>query len=134
MNTEITGLTSITLKESPSMDFVTPPEPPLYDLDILYSSGKEDDEFIKNLLTIFVDSMPDGVQEIKAAAESRNFELLRKAAHKMKSSIDLLGIDSLKGTIRNLEMMTEDDPELNHQIEFLTVTMQHVVKQLSALL
>jgi len=67
----------------------------LYDLTYLESAGQEDSEFIKKLVSMFIEIMPVNLDELNEVVKTKDFKQIRKTAHKIKSSIDLLGIHSL---------------------------------------
>ena len=106
---------------------------PLYDLSFINATGKEDAEFIKKLIGIFIEIMPLSMDELKLAVAQGNIVQVRKAAHKMKSSIDLLGINSIKDTVRKLEVIEEGNGALNEYTTKMEQTINQVIAQFSAL-
>lgn len=75
----------------------------LYDLSAVEALCGGDQEFIKTMAKMFVDTMPQSIGEIKDAVASENWEMVGKHAHKMKSTIDSMGINSIKEDIRTVE-------------------------------
>ena len=75
----------------------------LYDLAFINEFAKGDSSFVKKMVSIFVDTMNTELVHLEKAGEEKQFEKISKIAHKMKSAIDGLGINSLKQTIRQLE-------------------------------
>lgn len=110
------------------------PSPPLYDLTILHSMGREDSSFVKNLIAIFIDSMPESVAEIRRHAVENSTEKVMRDAHKMKSSIELLGIHSLAGTIKALEHADEQNGSMMTHIDVLENTINSVIAELQHLI
>lgn len=110
------------------------PSEKLYDLSMVDSIGKDDPEFVKNILTIFIDTMPANADSLAKAGNEHNYESISKIAHKMKSSIDLLGVNSLKYTIRKLENVVVGDNEYMPLIENVKSTIGEVVIQLKELI
>jgi len=106
----------------------------LFDLSMINTIGKDDPAFAKKIITIFIETMPETIQNLIQAGNEKNLEQISKIAHKMKSSIDLLGIDSLKQPIRKLENViignNEDYPPL---IEEVKNTLKEVFQQLKEL-
>ena len=89
-----------------------PPPPPvekLYDLSLINTIGKDDSAFAKKIITIFLESMPESLDNLVKFAQDKNYEQISKTAHKMKSSIDSMGISSLKDIIRELEATKADN-------------------------
>jgi len=118
------------------LDFKDPgatSEARLYDLSMITSIEKGDSTFEKELINIFMETMPESVIELRNAANNKNREQIRKTAHRMKSSLDLFGIHSLKDTITKLETTANED-EVDAHINFLDKTLKEVCTQLKELL
>jgi CheY-like chemotaxis protein len=75
----------------------------LYDLAMVESIAGGDTGFIKKMVQIFLDTMPPSADQLQAELKQQNWIALSKLAHKMKSTIDSMGIDSLKDVIRTIE-------------------------------
>ena len=75
----------------------------LYDLAFINEFAKGDSSFVKKMVTIFVDTMNTELAHLETAGAELQYEKISKIAHKMKSAIDGLGINTLKQTIRELE-------------------------------
>ena len=75
----------------------------LYDLTMVESISGGDQGFIKKMVQLFVDTMPQNVGDLQTALQQENWEMVGKHAHKMKSTIDSMGITLLKEDIRAIE-------------------------------
>jgi HPt (histidine-containing phosphotransfer) domain-containing protein len=75
----------------------------LYDLTMVESISGGDQSFIRKMVQLFIDTMPQNVSELQSALQQENWEMVGKQAHKMKSTIDSMGIDLLKDDIRAVE-------------------------------
>ncbi len=106
----------------------------LYDLTYLESASVDDKEFIKKLVSMFIEIMPESLHELNEAANIKDIKQVRKSAHKMKSSIELMGIHSLKDTIKTLEFIADDDNSLDVHIDYLNNKMNEVFAQLKELI
>jgi HPt (histidine-containing phosphotransfer) domain-containing protein len=80
-----------------------PPVEKLYDLSLINTIGKDDPAFAKKIVSIFLETMPESLDTLMKVVQEKNYEQIGKIAHKMKSSIDSMGIASLKDVIRELE-------------------------------
>lgn len=85
-------------------EFVVNSSVPLYDLSMIESISGGDQQFIKQMVKLFLENMPQNVRTLKLAVEEKNWEQMWKAAHKMKSTIDSLNIVLLKQDIRAIEL------------------------------
>lgn len=75
----------------------------LYDLTMVESISGGDQDFIKKMVQLFVDTMPQNLKDLQQSLKEENWEMVGKHAHKMKSTIDSMGITSLKDDIRTVE-------------------------------
>jgi CheY-like chemotaxis protein len=95
----------------------------LYDLTMIQSVSGGDDSFIKKMIRLFIQTVPQNVQELADAATTGNWEQVSKMAHKLKSTIDSMGIRSIHDVIRTIEMhaknrdQVERIPEMVKQVE-----------------
>ena len=80
---------------------------PLYNLTKLEDIAKGNQKFIDKMLRLFIDQVPDSVAEIKMAYKEGDFQNIKKTAHKIKPTIDIMEIVSLKNVIRDMEKNAE---------------------------
>jgi CheY-like chemotaxis protein/HPt (histidine-containing phosphotransfer) domain-containing protein len=96
----------------------------LYDLTMIRSVSGGDPAFIKKMILLFMDTVPQNVRELVDAAAAENWEQVSKMAHKLKSTIDSMGIKSIHDDIRKVESDAKARQNLDH--------IPHVVKQVEA--
>jgi CheY-like chemotaxis protein/HPt (histidine-containing phosphotransfer) domain-containing protein len=75
----------------------------LYDLSMIQSVSGGDEEFIKKMIVLFIETVPNNLREMSEAVGCQNWDLAGKMAHKLKSTIDSMGIKSLRDQIRKIE-------------------------------
>ena len=61
------------------------------------------DEFISQMLTLFIEQTPEAVDRMEKHLHDHNWELLSKVAHKMKPSIMFVGLKELEKDVKNVE-------------------------------
>ena len=100
----------------PSLAFVakqclpsTEKKDPLFSLVKLEEIAKGNQQFIDKMLRLFIDQVPDSVTEIKRAYKEQDYQAVRKVAHRIKPTIDIMEIISLKKEIRDIEKDAERD-------------------------
>jgi CheY-like chemotaxis protein len=98
----------------------------LYDLTMIQSVSGGDKAFIKKMILLFIETVPQNVQELVDATERRNWELVSKMAHKLKSTIDSMGIRTIRDQIRTIEMNAKNQEQLE-QIPNLVKQIESVV-------
>ena len=75
----------------------------LYDLSMVRSVSGGDEGFIKKMVLLFVETTPPTLGELQQALTAQQWERVGKLAHKLKSTIDSMGITALKDDIRTIE-------------------------------
>ncbi len=76
---------------------------PLYDLTMVRSVSGGDEAFIKKMVQLFIETVPPGIVDLHDAHGKKEWQRVGKVAHKLKSTIDSMGIVSLKDDIRLIE-------------------------------
>jgi PAS domain S-box-containing protein len=76
---------------------------PLYDLSMVRSVSGGDEVFIKKMVHLFIETVPPGVADLQDALQKQEWQRIGKVAHKLKSTIDSMGISALRDDIRQIE-------------------------------
>lgn len=101
------------------------PEEKLYNLSVIQAVSGGDAEFVKKMVLLFIETVPANIKELIVFTETGNWELVSKMAHKLKSTLDAMGMHVLKQVIRTIELtaknkeQTEGIPALVHQLNIL---------------
>jgi CheY-like chemotaxis protein/HPt (histidine-containing phosphotransfer) domain-containing protein len=112
---------SIVEEEEPSVNG-EPDQNKLYDLNMIRSVSGGDEAFIKKMILLFIETVPQNVKELVDATSNKNWEQVAKMAHKLKSTIDSMGIRSLHDQIRKIEQQakkveqTDQMPAMVHHV------------------
>ena len=75
----------------------------LYNLEKLYTIENRDTDFIKEVVSLFLKTIPQLSRDLVKAAKEKKWDDVYFLAHKMKATIDLLNIESLQKEIRVVE-------------------------------
>lgn len=105
----------------------------LFDLGKLREIGKGNQAFIDKMIKLFSEQAPLSVQEIKEAYGQKDLEKVKAVAHRLKPSIDNMGIHSLTKEIRQIETLAlsgDQEQELPGLIEQLETVLVEVVGRL----
>jgi CheY-like chemotaxis protein len=89
----------------------------LYDLSIVQSVSGGDKAFIRKMILLFIETVPQNLTELSVALRTENWEQVGKMAHKLKSTVDSMGIKSIHGDIRAVETNAKQQKDL-HEIPF----------------
>ena len=109
------------------------PAVPLYDLKKLESIAQNNQTFILKMVTLFSRQAPSDVHEIEMAFEKKDYHTVRAVAHRMKPSIDNMGIVSLHGLIREIELYNETET-MASQLDTKICFLKETISQVAALL
>ena len=100
----------------------------LYDLTMVQSVSGGDEGFIKKMVALFIETVPQNVQDMKKALHEENWEQVGKTAHKLKSTIDSMGIKSIRREIREVEANAKQLESLQ-TIPSLVATIDRVITE-----
>lgn len=104
----------------------------LYNLTMVYGIAGGDEDFVKRMVQLFLDTMPASLQEMQSQVVLQNWPQVGKLAHKMKSTIDSMGISSLKDVIRQIEQngkKGEHTVQLPAQVNLVEAVMKVCIEQ-----
>jgi HPt (histidine-containing phosphotransfer) domain-containing protein len=85
----------------------------LYDLNSLNNLGRGDTEFIDKMIFIFVEQTTETIEKITNAIHQADYVEVSRLIHKIKPSVESMGITSVLSEIKHLEKIakTTNDKE-----------------------
>lgn len=107
----------------------------LYDLTLITGIAGGDEQFVLRMLQLFLDTMPLTLKELQQATEQQHWQQVSQLAHKLKSTVDSMGIVSLKQVIRQIEQQgkkeerTEQLPGAVEQVATVMLACADQVKK-----
>jgi HPt (histidine-containing phosphotransfer) domain-containing protein len=81
------------------------------DLSYLNQLANGSDEFISKMTAIFLEQTPEALENLDKHLAAKDWKALRGTAHKMKSSLSIMGIKELEPVVADLENFC--DKEIN---------------------
>ncbi len=78
-----------------------------YNLAKVYALSDNDPEFVFQIITLFVNEVPEDMKFIKQGIEEKNHKLAYSYAHKIKPTLDLLGMTIAHQEILEVESWTK---------------------------
>ena len=105
----------------------------LFDLKKLEEISSGNINFVNKMVKLFIDKIPKEISEIKLAYKEGNYHKISVIAHKIKPSIDIMGIVALKKEIRDIEKnanIYKSSEKLEKLISKLDYTLGEVVNDL----
>jgi PAS domain S-box-containing protein len=118
----------------PTFSHPTAPIDNKYDLSQLRELSRGDEEFLNNMIEIFLQHTPPAMEEMKDKLAEEDYSTLAKIAHRIKPSIESMGISQLSGVARDIELNAKSDDidhtELSKKVHFLIDTLSTVLDKL----
>lgn len=74
------------------------------DLTMLNELSETDNEYKKTIINMFLDTMPETLQQLDAAHAAKDWDTLAKSAHYAKSSLSVINVEALRLLMGRIEM------------------------------
>lgn len=82
------------------------------DLTYLKSLANDDESFIRDMINIFKEQIEEYKTQMPEFLESANFDRLSKMAHKAKSSVAVMGMNSEAELLKELEILAKNSEQV----------------------
>ena len=100
----------------------------MIDLNYLRTTTENDPTIIRDLIKLFIQQLPELKKNIVTAYENKNWKALKEAAHKAKSSFQIIGAYEQADELRQMEIMSVEDRKKN-EYEILISNFKNSCKQ-----
>ena len=127
---KIEGTTEV---HQPATEINTAPEPANYDISEIITISRGNDGFVKKMLKMFVEQVPAQVSEMKIKYQEAEFIIVGELAHRIKPTIDNMGIIASKACIREIEKIGKtgkDNGSLKELIQKLEKDINNAVESI----
>ena len=64
-----------------------------YNLSKVHALSEGDEEFVMQIINLFLTEIPDDLKEVKDGIEEKNYKQAHAFAHKIKPTLDLMGMN-----------------------------------------
>lgn len=105
-----------------------------YNLAKVYALSDNDPEFVKQILALFVTEVPLDLIQIKLGIKTKEYKLAYSYAHKIKPSLDLLGLNVAFEEILQIEAWTKNEgrrKEIQATFDSVESQIEKAVKEIS---
>ncbi|HXL57642.1 MAG TPA: hypothetical protein VN958_15380 [Chitinophagaceae bacterium] len=105
----------------------------LYNLERLYEIDNGNDEFIREIINVFLRNIPLNARDLVKAANEKKWDNVYFLAHKMKANIELLNIKSIREEIRLVERNAKAKIHLDQIVDkakLIHTTIQQCAKEM----
>ena len=104
-----------------------------YNLAKVYALSDNDPEFVLQIVTLFVNEIPEDIAEIKEGIKKKDHKHAYSYAHKVKPSLDLLGLKVAFEEILQIEAWTKiegEKKEIKETFKSIKNQVKHAIKEL----
>ena len=112
---------------------VTGTEEKLYDLNMVQTISGGDAGFVKKMVQLFLETVPPSMADLQKDTTEQNWVNVSKLAHKLKATIDSMGITRIKEVVRTIETNGKKEEELDKipgQVQEVINVLEACMKQL----
>jgi len=105
----------------------------IYSLDKLKELADGDEDFIQSVVAVFLDEVPEDLGQQEVAIKQKNYPSIYQLAHKIKSNVDLLGMEhtcAVPLEIENLGKQGNIGEQLDKIFPILKNDIHQVVSEL----
>lgn len=85
----------------------------MIDLSYLQTTTGNDQAVIKELISLFVNQLPELKKEIVDSFATKNWPALREASHKAKNSFEIMGVKQQAEELKRIELLAVENKDNN---------------------
>jgi HPt (histidine-containing phosphotransfer) domain-containing protein len=104
-----------------------------YNLAKVYALSDNDPEFVMQIISLFVTEVPQDLIQIKLGIKTKDHKLAYAYAHKIKPTLDLLGMNVAFEEILQVEAWTKREgkrKEINDTFDSIESAIEKAVKEI----
>ncbi|NOT92508.1 Hpt domain-containing protein [Ferruginibacter sp.] len=105
----------------------------LYDLSMIEQLCRGNQDQVKKMVKVFIDQIPKSVEEIKLAYTTRDLDIVKNVAHKIKPTLSYYAIVKIEKDLRQIEALAKEGfatTELELKINKLEEITTQVVEKM----
>ncbi|MEY3498834.1 MAG: hypothetical protein RL308_503 [Bacteroidota bacterium] len=99
-----------------------------YNLAKVYALSENDPEFVQQIINLFVSEIPLDLERIKQGIEDKNHQQCYEYAHKIKPSLDLMGLNLAFEEMLQIESWAKADGKKKEIKEIYKSVSQQIEK------
>ena len=97
--------------------------------------GKYHQAFVDKMIGLFLQTMPEDIELLKNTTQNKDWKKVERTAHRIKSAIRSMGIQSAIQTIRYIEEAAQKNPppeDIVQKVDWISQAMLLVMNQIKA--
>jgi HPt (histidine-containing phosphotransfer) domain-containing protein len=84
----------------------------IYSLDKLNEMADGDEDFILSVITVFLEEVPQDLEDLEKAIEGEDYENVYQLAHKIKPNVDILGMEQTRAIALEIETLGKHEDNM----------------------
>ncbi|AYN67079.1 Hpt domain-containing protein [Euzebyella marina] len=85
----------------------------IYNLDKINEMAEGDEAFINSVISVFLEEVPQDLEDLETALDQQNHERVYKLAHKIKPNVDLLGMEQTRAVALQVETLGKNNASMD---------------------
>ncbi|NAS11879.1 Hpt domain-containing protein [Poritiphilus flavus] len=105
----------------------------IYSLDKINEMADGDQDFVNSVISVFLEEVPQDLEDLESAIASMDYENVYKLAHKIKPNVDLLGMEQTRATALEIETLgksSANSAEIAEKFPLLKKDVLQVISEL----
>ena len=98
----------------------------LYDLSMIEQLCRGNQEQVKKMMTVFINQVPQAVEEIRMAYSNKDFATIKNTAHRIKPTLSYYAIVTIEKDVQQIEAMAKEG--------FSTIELEVKINKLAAVI
>ena len=100
----------------------------LYDLSSLNNLSRGNKKFVEKMIIIFIEQTSSTIEKVEKAIENKNYKEITQLIHKIKPSIEAVGVISILDDIKKLEKLAIESGDIA-KINTIFLKIKKVLKE-----
>jgi HPt (histidine-containing phosphotransfer) domain-containing protein len=105
----------------------------IYSLDKINEMAEGDEDFVNSVISVFLEEVPQDLEDLEKAIENGDYENVYKLAHKIKPNVDLLGMEQSRVIALDIETLgknLDNKEEIEKKFPLLKKDIHQVISEL----
>ncbi len=99
-----------------------------YNLSKVYLLSENDEAFVKQILNVFLEEVPQSIKQIDIGIKNKDYTLAYANSHKIKPTLDLLGMTIAYDDILQIELWTKEQGKRKEIANTFQNAQSHIEK------
>ncbi len=105
-----------------------------YNLSKVYALSDSDNEFVMQIIDLFLSEIPEDLKEVKIGIEEKDYKKAHAFAHKIKPTLDLMGMNVAFEEILLVEAWAKNEgkrKEIKETYKSIKLQVDNAVKEIT---